>query len=112
MGRQHSHTLQPHPALYPALLCRTVPILSPLCFPSFCPPLQSNPGGGIHWIPHLSEPGQDTGTNCSGPSFQVLNLFEFVLHCFHFIFLQGKVLILVVLSPAVAFFPCKHPSST
>lgn len=111
MGRQQSHTMQPHPPLCPALPCRALPIPSPLCSPSSpsipIPTMAEQPWGGIHWIPHSSEPGQG-----SGPSFQVLNPFEFILHCFHFILLQGKVLILIVLSPTVAFFPCKHPSST
>lgn len=44
------------------------------------------------------------GPSCLGPSFQALNLLEFALHCFHFISLQGKILIPVVLFLAVAFF--------
>lgn len=49
--------------------------------------------------------GRAQGPSCLGPSFQLLNLLEFVLRGFHFILVRGKVLILALLPPAVAFFP-------
>lgn len=51
--------------------------------------------------------GNNTRTQLLGsvlPSFQALTPLEFALHCFHFIPLQRKVLILVILFLAVAFF--------
>lgn len=45
------------------------------------------------------------GRSILGPSLQAPNLLEFAFHCFHFVPLQGKVFISVVLFLAVAFFP-------
>lgn len=78
-------------------------LLWPLSFPFLCQPVQL-----WAWDPLDPSPIRPS---CLGPSFQVLNLLEFVLHCSHFILMQGKVLILAVFVASCGFFPCKHPSS-
>lgn len=95
MGRQHSHTVQPPPLLCPALASLSHPC--------------AEQWEGIHWVPLIRAwAGIQLlgsflpGTKPLGVCFALLSLHP----------LAGKVLMLVVLSPAVAFFPCKHPSST
>lgn len=102
MGRQHSYAMQPQPPLCPALASLPHSLSASHPYAEHC---RAAPGmGSTGSLIHQSL-GRAQGPSCLGPSFQVLNLLEFVLQCFHFILLQGKVLIPVVLSPAVAFFP-------